>query len=196
VPISPTRFTSPAVRQRSRAPHGPGLRGAAVSAVALSLAALSGCGSSGANAQSRTTPLASSNSTATSPAPSPTQSPTARQQAVSAAIAQVRRYERTLDDLAIDPHLSLDRLYRVSTQPDVDDEIAYLNHFRIARERQFGRVRLLDTAADSVDLTNRPHARKPVYPTVTITTCLRVSQRGRSTRRASRLRRSHASPTS
>jgi hypothetical protein len=44
----------------------------------------------------------------------------------------VRKYERTLDGLARDPHRSLDELYDVSTQPDVTNEIAFLNRFRAA----------------------------------------------------------------
>jgi hypothetical protein len=66
-------------------------------------------------------------------------------------------------------------LYGVSTEPDVTHEIGYLNRFRYAGERQIGHVRLSATRAVRVDLTNHPHARPPRYPSVLITTCVKVS---------------------
>jgi hypothetical protein len=139
----------------------------------FALLAISACGGSHVNAQSgpATSPVSASSTTPTSQPPS--DSP--RAQAIAGAIAQVNRYERLLDELAIHPRLSLDRLYVVSTEPDVTDEIAYLNHFRSAGERQIGHVQLSATRAGRVDLTSRPHARPPRYPSVVITTCLKVS---------------------
>jgi hypothetical protein len=154
----PRRSTQPAV---------------AVAAVALICLAASGCGSSGVHAQ--TGPIPSTSATGTTSTSTSTPDPSARQQAVAGAIAQVGRYESLLDDLAIHPHRSLNQLYRVSTQPDVTQEIGYLNHFREAGDRQTGHVHLSATRAVRVALTNHPKAHRPIYPTVVVTTCIKVS---------------------
>lgn len=169
----PRRSTQPAV---------------AVAAVALGCLAASGCGSSGVHSQ--TGPIPSTSATGTTSTSTP--NPSARQQAVAGAIAQVGRYESLLDDLAIHPHLSLNQLYRVSTQPDVTQQIGYLNHFREAGDRQTGHVQLSGTRAVRVALTNHPKADRPIYPTVVVATCIKVSgvrtfnKHGRSTTAKSR----------
>lgn len=63
----------------------------------------------------------------------------------------------------------------VSTQPDVNNEIGDLNRFRAAGDRQTGHVEVRGAKVDNLDLTNRPHARTPVYPTVRVTACIKVS---------------------
>jgi hypothetical protein len=138
----------------------------------LATLSLAACGSSGVNAQTGPTPSTST----VAPTPSHTPTPqTKSQQAGAAATAQVVRYERLLDDLFLHPRMSIDRLYTVSTQPDVNDEIGDLNRFREARDRQTGRLEVVATKLDRVDLANRPHARTPVYPTVRVTACIKVS---------------------
>jgi hypothetical protein len=44
------------------------------------------------------------------------------------------------------------------------------------QDRQRGRVRIMVAKVIGVDLTNRPHARPPRYPTVRVTACLSVSK--------------------
>src|SRR5262245_27517905 len=81
-----------------------GLAGCAAGAL------LTGCGGSGVNPQ--TGPTQTRNTS--DPAPSTSGTPnSASQRAEDAALRQVRSYERTVDDLAIHPRLSLDRLYSV-----------------------------------------------------------------------------------
>lgn len=135
----------------------------------LVLSTAAACGG-GSDVHSQTGPVPSA-----SVSPPPTAAVTARQRAVAAAVTQVTRYERVLDELGIHPTLSLDRLYTVATEPEVLDEVAFFNHFRSAHDRQAGHVKLTATRVDQVDLTNRPHAHTPVYPTVTVTTCVNVS---------------------
>jgi hypothetical protein len=146
--------------------------GALVATVVLLCA--SACSGSGVHTQSDPVPTPSMSSSA--PTPTPTgQVSSAKDRAGAAAIAQVVRYERLLDTLAIHPRASLDRLYTVSTQPAVAEEIAYLNRFREARDRQTGRVQLSAIRVDQVNMTDHPHAHRPVYPTVTVTSCVKVS---------------------
>lgn len=136
---------------------------------------MAGCTGSRTHAQS--IPSASSDPpTPASSTPSPSRSPlSAAQKAGAQAAARVAVYERTLDDLFLHPRLSIDKLYTVSTQPDVNEDIGDVNRFRAAGDRQTGRVQLSATRVDHVNLTNRPHARHPVYPTVTLTTCIKVN---------------------
>jgi hypothetical protein len=82
-------------------------------------------------------------------------------------------YERTLDELAIDDHLSLDRLYRVSTQPDVTNEIAFLNRFRSRQDRQHGTSQVTGSRVDAVHL---PSGADPGNATARVTICLDVGE--------------------
>jgi hypothetical protein len=70
--------------------------------------------------------------------------------AKTAAIKAVKRYERVLDLLSTDRHKSLDRLYRVATQPDVTDEVGFLSRFRAAHDRQRGGVRVVSIRVDKL----------------------------------------------
>jgi hypothetical protein len=148
--------------------------GVGVLLIAVLAVTAAGCGGHGVHAQTGPVPV-SSTSTAVSPTPSAANKPTSRQRAATDATVQVHRYERLIDDLAIHPHLSLDRLYSVSTEPDVTDEIGYLNHFREAHDRQGGHVRVMSTAAGAVELVNRPHADPRRRPTIEITACIDVA---------------------
>jgi hypothetical protein len=65
----------------------------------------------------------------------------------------VRRYERLLDLLSIHPQRRLDQLYSVTTQPNVTDEIAFLNHFRAAHDRQHGYASVVSAKVDSAVLS-------------------------------------------
>jgi hypothetical protein len=143
-----------------------------VCAGAVAAIALAGCGGNGVRTQggpASGTPTALTSTSATPVATTPAP------QAGAAAIAQVGVYEHMLDQLAINKHLSLNRLYRVSTQPDVNQQIGYLNHFRAAGERQTGHVQLSATHVVHVDLTNHPGSAHPVYPSVVVATCVKVS---------------------
>jgi hypothetical protein len=136
--------------------------------VTLSVAA---CGGSGVNAQAGPTPSTSTVAPTPSHTPAP---PTKSELAGAAASAQVVKYERLLDALSIHPRMSLDRLYTVSTEPDVTEEISSLNQFREARDRQVGTSQVEGTRVDHVSLTDHRAGRHPAYPTVHITTCVDV----------------------
>jgi hypothetical protein len=137
----------------------------------LSILLAAGCGGSGVHAQ--TAPL-KAQPTAASPSPTGTVL-TETQRAGRAAAARVPIYERLLSELAIHRNMSLNKLYSVSTQPDATDEIAFLTHFRAAHDQQRGFVRVVSTKIEKVDLTDRPHQRHPVHPTVHVTACLNVT---------------------
>lgn len=146
-----------------------GSRLVALSAVLMTVAAAaSACGGSGVHAQ--TGPIESTPATAVS-SPSTSSDPTPRQRAVAAVTAQAVAYEHTLDELAIHRHLSLDRLYRVSTQPDVTNEIAFLNRFRSRGDRQRGSSRVTASRVDTVRL---PSVSGPGMATARVTICLDV----------------------
>ena len=131
--------------------------------------AASGCGGSGVHAQ--TGPVGKASATPTSSASTPSADTTRRQQAASAATAQVVAYEHALDELAIDTHLSLDRLYRVSTQPDVTNEIAFLNRFRSRGDRQHGTSKV---TAFRVNVVHLPPSAGNQSATASVTICLDV----------------------
>ncbi|HVV76556.1 MAG TPA: hypothetical protein VHC43_11010 [Mycobacteriales bacterium] len=80
-------------------------------------------------------------------------------------------YEHTLDELATDTHLSLDRLYRVSTQPDVTNEIAFLNRFRSRGGRQHGTSKV---TAFRVNVVHIPPSTGNRSATASVTICLDV----------------------
>jgi hypothetical protein len=82
-------------------------------------------------------------------------------------------YEHTLDELAINNHLSLDRLYRVATQPDVTNEIAFLNRFRSRRDRQRGASQVTASRVDAVHL---PSGAGHGTATARVTICLDVGK--------------------
>jgi hypothetical protein len=128
----------------------------------------SACGGSGVHAQTGPVP-----SDPTSTGSSPTVQ-TEQQRAGAAAVAQVVKYERTLSELAIHPAMSLNEMYIVSTQPDVTDEIAFLNHFRSAHDRQRGLPQVVSTKVDSVELASAS-GTKASHPTVRVTACINVS---------------------
>jgi hypothetical protein len=88
-------------------------------------------------------------------------------------VAQVKRYELLLSELAIHPRMPLDRLNTVSTEPDVTDEIGFLNHFRSSHDRQLGSARVVSTKVVSVHLGQS--AAKSNRSTVHVTACLDVS---------------------
>jgi hypothetical protein len=137
----------------------------------LASALLAACGGSGVHAQGDPTPsvsITTPSSVATPKAPSKSA------QAVAAAVVQVKKYERLLGEFAIHPGMSLDRLYSVSTQPDVTDEIAFLNHFRSSGDRQHGLTRVVSAKVISVELAGQGPARSP-RPTVQLKVCLDVS---------------------
>lgn len=142
-----------------------------VVAALVPLAMISACGGSDVHAQSGPT----SSPIATSQTSPPTQPTTAnpREQAGIDALAQVVAYEHTLDALAIDRHLSLDRLYRVSTQPDVTNEIAFLNHFRSSGDQQRGLSRVTGTRIDDVSL---PRSGGVQIARARVSICLDVAQ--------------------
>ena len=158
-PITVSRLTRDRVRSR--------LTAVAVAAVTVIVAA--GCGGSGVPAQ---TPSVTSDPTSSS---SSRPAQTEQQLAGAEAVAQVIRYERLLDDLALDRSRSLDQLYTVGTQPDVTDEIATLLRFRSSGDRQTGSRRVTSTRIDRVSLRIDGSRRPPLYPTVNITACVDVS---------------------
>jgi hypothetical protein len=145
-----------------------------VMAVGAVLVGTSGCGGNGVHPQTAASRPAAT-PVATTATPTASTDPTPRQRAASAAVTQIRRYELLIDDLTLHRKLSLDRLYTVATQPDVTDEIAFLNHFRSANDRQVGRVDVTSMRVQKVSLGNRPGARPRRMPTVEITACLDVS---------------------
>jgi hypothetical protein len=59
-------------------------------------------------------------------------------------------------------------LYAVSTQPDVNNEIADINKFRAADDHQSGRTEITSTHIDNIDLSGSP-------PTVHVTACVKVA---------------------
>jgi hypothetical protein len=137
---------------------------------ALAVSVVAGCGGNGVHAQTGpTTGISPTVSTAPSTTPPV---PTSRQTAAAAALVKVVAYEHTLDELAVDGHMSLDRLYRVSTQPDVTDEIAFLNRFRSRGDRQRGASRVTGTRVDAVDLPGAGGGTA----TARVSICLDVAQ--------------------
>src|SRR5579875_1201632 len=172
VTMSPTRHGLRA-RRRSRTPRSPAssartpaysVQRAARALVLVCVAGtLASCSSSGVHTQSGPTP---SDPSRTAPSASPQQQPS--QRVGEAAVAQVGRYERVLDDLFLNPRMSVTRLYAVSTQPDVNNEIADINRFRAADDRQSGRTEVTSTHIDNVDLSGSP-------PTVHVTACVKVA---------------------
>jgi hypothetical protein len=122
-----------------------------------------GCGGSGVHAQ---TPSGTTDPTPSIASPTPQSE---EQQAGAAAVTQVIRYEQLLDDLALHPSRSLNQLYAVATQPDVTDEIGFLNRFRGSHDRQTGRGRVISTKVDAVDLQGAT-----TKPTARVTICLYV----------------------
>jgi hypothetical protein len=137
---------------------------------AVLLSTIAACGGSGVDAQTGPPP------SSTPASSSPTRASTPRQLAVTAAIAQVDRYERVLDDLAIHPTLRLDRLYTVSTEPAVLSQIAFFNRFRSARDRQSGGTRIVSIRVRRVSLAHQTTARPAQRPTIDVTACLDVAQ--------------------
>lgn len=133
---------------------------AAAGSLAIALAA--GCSSAnGVDAQSGPAP----STTTTISSPPVVRSSSTAAPGRHAAIAQVVQYERVLDDLFLHPHLSFTRLYDVATQPDVTDEISFLNQFRQAGDRQTGRAKVIAV---------RVRSQSPA--TVTAVACIRVSE--------------------
>jgi hypothetical protein len=172
VTMSPTRHGSRA-RCRSRAPRPLARSGrntahllqrtAATLAVSLVAVIAAGC-SNASGVQTQPGPGPSDPTHAVASA-----SPNNPSQLVGeAAIAQVGRYERVLDDLFLTPRTSVRKLYAVSTQPDVNNEIADINRFRAANDHQSGRTEVTSTRIDSVDLAGNP-------PTVRVTACVNVA---------------------
>lgn len=137
---------------------------------------LSGCGGSGTHLQSP--PSSPSTPTANSPA-SPTANDPA-QQAKAVAIRQVQTYERTLDALASDPKLPLDRLYTVTTQPNVTDEVAFFNRFRAAGNRQHGVVRIVSARVDGGVQSSQKGSTLHVTACIDVTHVRAVDRHGKS----------------
>lgn len=169
--MSPTRHGLRA-RRRSRTPRIPpssgriptySIRRAAMALAVVCVAgALASCSNGGVQTQSGPIP---SDPSRTAPSASP-QHPS--QRVGEAAVAQVGRYERALDDLFLSPRLSVTKLYAVSTQPDVNNEIADINKFRAADDHQSGRTEITSTHIDNIDLSGSP-------PTVHVTACVKVA---------------------
>lgn len=144
-------------------------------AVAL-VAALSACQGSTPTAG----PSSSATSGPTSPIPDPTSpSPSATSpsdRASAKAVALVPTYLKTLDDLAVDPTLSLNRLHDVTVSPEFTIQVAGIAKFRAKGYRQVGQVELVKTTVSRVSLENRPTSSpSPQWPTVWVTACVDVS---------------------
>jgi hypothetical protein len=178
-PLSKTSIRATVVRP----PHGPTVANpdsrpvgrrlltAALAVASLPILLAAGCGGRGVDPQSAPP---KSQPTAASPSPTVT-APTELQRAGQDAAVRVPIYERLLSELAIHRNLPVNKLYGVSTQPDVNQEISSINSLRERQERQIGLVRVVGTRVDHVDLTNRPHGRHARLPTIRVTACLNVS---------------------
>jgi hypothetical protein len=114
----------------------------------LTLATTAACGGSTINAQSG--PPSSTVTVPSGGSPSASASGPEGSHARADVVAKVHAYEHTLDELAMRPNVSLDRLYRVATQPDVTEEIAFLNRFRSRGDRQEGWSRVASARVDGV----------------------------------------------
>jgi hypothetical protein len=147
-------------------------------ALALALvAALSGCQG---NSTPTGDPSTSATSKPTSPSPDPTSpSPTSTSpsdEASALAVALVPTYLKTLDDLAADPGLPLNRLHNVTVSPEFTIQVAAIARFRAKGYRQVGQVQLVNTSVRRVSMANRPTASpSPQWPTVRVTACVDVS---------------------
>lgn len=139
------------------------LKSGVLLAAVTATATVTACGGSDGDTQTGPLPPATVSS-------SPTSTPTARQQATTAAAAEVNRYEQTLDRLGTHPGLSLDRLYSVATEPEVLNQIAFFNRFRSAHDRQSGETRVLSIKIARLNLS--PSAGG--HPVIDITACLDV----------------------
>lgn len=133
------------------------------------IATLFGCDGRGVHIETR--PPTSSSTAQMTPSSQPR---TERQRAAVDVVAQVVAYEHTLDTLAMHAHLSLDRLYRVSTQPDVTNEIAFLGRFRSNGDLQRGVSRVSGSRVDAINLPIR--SRDGTTATAKVTVCLDVAQ--------------------
>jgi hypothetical protein len=160
-------------------------RAVAIGAAAVALVtAVSACQNSSAGGA---TPTSSHTSAPTSPTtdpssgtdPSPTTTPPQTSPAAEAsaqAVALVPIYLKTIDDLFLDPTLSLNRLHNVTVSPEFLIEASGIAKFRGRDYRQIGKVRLVKTSVIRVSLVNRPRASpSPHWPTVWVTTCVDVS---------------------
>jgi hypothetical protein len=160
-------------------------RAVAVGAAAVVLVApVSACQNGSAGGA---TPTSSHTSAPTSPTTDPSSSTdpptTAPPQTSPAAVASaqavalVPTYLKTLDDLAVDPTLSLNRLHDVTVSPEFTIQVAGIAKFRAKGYRQVGQVELVKTTVSQVSLENRPTASpSPQWPTVGVTACVDVSR--------------------
>jgi hypothetical protein len=159
-------------------------RAVAMGAAAVVLvAAVSACQSSSTGGAS---PTSSQTSAPTSPTADPSSStdPTTTPpqtspaaEASAQAVALVPTYLKTLDDLAVDPTLSLNRLHDVTVSPEFTIQVAGIAKFRAKGYRQVGQVELVKTTVSQVSLENRPTASpSPRWPTVGVTACVDVSR--------------------
>jgi hypothetical protein len=165
-----SRIAGQTVAPQGWPPAGRRLSNAVLTVALPTILLAAGCGGSGVDAQSA--PPTTQPSLA-SPRPTVTVL-TEQQRAGQAAAARVPIYERLLSELAIHRKMSLNKLYSVSTQPDVNEEISSLNVFRESGDRQTGLGRVVGARVDHVSLAARPGARHAVRPTVGITACVDV----------------------
>ena len=147
---------------------------AAAAAMAFGLA-VSGCSSTDETPSAAPTPSTASSSSASAASTTATSSDDAQSQAV----ALVPTYLQMIDDLYLDPSRSLDDIYQVAVAPDAVTEATAIGKFRAEDYQQTGRVQLVSTSVDSVDLTSDPAASPaPTVPTVVLTACVDVSDVG------------------
>jgi hypothetical protein len=145
-----------------------------VAAVILALTT-SGCSSSSPGSSG--SPI-SGTSTSQTPSPSPT-TPNPAEEAQELAVALVPDYLGTIDDLYLDPSLTLDSIYQVAVAPEATAQATAIGKFRSQGYRQTGRSQLVTASAVSVDLSNSSAASpSPVFPAVVVTACVDVSQVG------------------
>jgi hypothetical protein len=147
-------------------------------AIALA-AALSACQGGSADTADPSPPATSLPSSAspdpTSPTPSPTSvSPT--DDASAQAVALVPTYLKTIDDLFLQPTLSLNLLHDVAVTPELTIEASGIAKFRGRGYRQTGRTKLVKATVGRVDLTIRQAAsRTAKVPKVLVRACVDVS---------------------
>jgi hypothetical protein len=146
---------------------------AGAAAVLLALTA-PGCSSSSDSGSSGSPTSKTSPSRPASPSPT---TPTAAEKAQALAVALVPDYLGTIDDLYLDPSLSLDGIYQVAVAPEATAQATAIGKFRSQGYRQTGRSQLVTASAVSSDLSNSPDASpSSVLPTVVVTACVDVGE--------------------
>ncbi|MCW2541289.1 MAG: uncharacterized protein JWN95_3014 [Frankiales bacterium] len=143
---------------------------------------LSACGakaSSGTDIQTAPTTATTASGTP-APSASATSRPATPEAAARAgAIAAVRKYYATIDQLYSNPKSSYNLIVTVSTGNQADIDRNGVAHYRSQSWKQTGTQKISTIAAGVTDLTNQPaHKPDPIYPTVQVTTCNDVSKVG------------------